>query len=74
MRCSICHGEGKIYAESIPDIRVYGSFLNRQQLHPYSEPCPGCFGSGIMYCCEGECLDTPGKQDDKLYTKIPRND
>jgi DnaJ-class molecular chaperone len=55
MICETCHGEGKVWCDSL---QVTGVIPDDKLLHPQPrfslrEPCPDCGGCGFAHCCEG---------------------
>ena len=47
MRCDVCHGKGRVVSKN-----CFGQGENHMWL-PEIGPCPECFGTGEVSCCEG---------------------
>lgn len=58
MICEACHGEGIMWADSIPAFGVMPGDPDRpDKARPLQWPCEACGGTGFAHCCEGERPD-----------------
>lgn len=54
MICETCHGEGKVWCDSLAATgAVPDDPLRPQPCLSLWEPCPDCGGCGFAHCCEG---------------------